>query len=138
MGKNILQPRKVAYMADSPSLGYTYSGVQGAPEAGGRSSRPRSASRAAGADGRLVSLRARWAPEVAGWGGRRPQCPLTFLPPGAVQAEPWHPSVAQIRARVEELAGCKFNSCLLNLYRDGARLPRSLEGPARKAGAAAG
>jgi len=31
----------------------------------------------------------------------------------------WHPEVEYLKARLEEIAGSKFNSCLLNLYRDG-------------------
>ena len=31
----------------------------------------------------------------------------------------WHPAVAALRARVEEETGARFNSCLLNRYRDG-------------------
>lgn len=31
--------------------------------------------------------------------------------------------MAQIRERMQELTGCQFNSCLLNLYRDGATAP---------------
>lgn len=30
MGKMLMQPRRVSYMADGPHLGYTYSGVHGA------------------------------------------------------------------------------------------------------------
>jgi alkylated DNA repair dioxygenase AlkB len=32
---------------------------------------------------------------------------------------PWSTTVARLRARVEQQAGCRFNSLLLNLYRDG-------------------
>lgn len=32
---------------------------------------------------------------------------------------PWHPLVADLRQRVERLAGAPFNAALLNLYRDG-------------------
>jgi len=34
-------------------------------------------------------------------------------------ALPWTPTVLLIKERVERLAGTTFNSCLLNLYRDG-------------------
>lgn len=34
-------------------------------------------------------------------------------------ALPWTPTVQMIKERVERLAGTSFNSCLLNLYRDG-------------------
>lgn len=33
--------------------------------------------------------------------------------------EPWHPLLADLRARVEHACGCRFNSVLANLYRDG-------------------
>lgn len=33
--------------------------------------------------------------------------------------EPWHPLVADLRGHVEDAAGERFNSVLLNLYRDG-------------------
>lgn len=33
--------------------------------------------------------------------------------------QPWHPLVDNLRERVEALAGARFNSVLLNLYRDG-------------------
>lgn len=46
--------------------------------------------------------------------------PCIPRPRSAVAAEPWHPAVAQIRARLEEITGASFNSCLLNLYRTGA------------------
>jgi len=36
------------------------------------------------------------------------------------EPEPWHPLVADLRSRVEELTGEWFNSVLLNLYRDGS------------------
>ncbi|MCB2015203.1 MAG: alpha-ketoglutarate-dependent dioxygenase AlkB [Novosphingobium sp.] len=35
------------------------------------------------------------------------------------EPRPWHPLVAQLRARVETIAGVEFNSVLLNQYRDG-------------------
>jgi alkylated DNA repair dioxygenase AlkB len=35
------------------------------------------------------------------------------------QLEPWSPHVQELRLRVEEVVGCRFNSLLLNLYRDG-------------------
>lgn len=64
-GKQVMQPRQVAYMAENPSLSYTYSHTKMHPE-------------------------------------------------------PWHPSVAQVKAKLEAVAGVTFNSCLLNLYRSGA------------------
>ena len=64
IGRDVLQPRLVAYMADDTSKAYTYSGVQLTPT-------------------------------------------------------PWHPAVAEIRARLQELSGATFDSCLLNHYRDG-------------------
>ncbi len=36
-----------------------------------------------------------------------------------LQPEPWHPVIKCIQARVEQLSGLRFNSVLLNLYRDG-------------------
>lgn len=33
--------------------------------------------------------------------------------------EPWHPLLAQLRDRAEAACGCRFNSVLANLYRDG-------------------
>lgn len=33
--------------------------------------------------------------------------------------QPWHPLVAALRDRIEALSGARFNSVLLNLYRDG-------------------
>lgn len=37
-----------------------------------------------------------------------------------MQPDDWHPQVAQIKAKLQEIAGVEFNSCLLNLYRDGS------------------
>jgi len=34
--------------------------------------------------------------------------------------EPWSPRVQELRAMVEAAVGCRFNSLLLNLYRDGS------------------
>jgi alkylated DNA repair dioxygenase AlkB len=34
--------------------------------------------------------------------------------------EPWTPTVAALRRKVEQAVGCRFNSLLLNLYRDGS------------------
>eukprot|EP00242_Pyramimonas_sp_CCMP2087_P016909 CAMPEP_0198215920 /NCGR_PEP_ID=MMETSP1445-20131203/53539_1 /TAXON_ID=36898 /ORGANISM="Pyramimonas sp., Strain CCMP2087" /LENGTH=271 /DNA_ID=CAMNT_0043891885 /DNA_START=153 /DNA_END=968 /DNA_ORIENTATION=- len=66
LGRYIMQPRLVAYMASDPSLRYTYSGVTVHPAA-------------------------------------------------------WSSTVLEIKALMEEMCGGKvvFNSCLLNLYRDG-------------------
>ncbi|HYP02917.1 MAG TPA: alpha-ketoglutarate-dependent dioxygenase AlkB [Cyanobium sp.] len=36
------------------------------------------------------------------------------------QLEPWSPRVQELRLKVEEAVGCRFNSLLLNLYRDGS------------------
>lgn len=36
-----------------------------------------------------------------------------------LQPEAWHPQVAQVKSELEAIAGVEFNSCLLNLYRDG-------------------
>lgn len=65
MGRTVMQPRLVAYMADDTSLSYTYSG-------------------------------------------------LTLTP------LPWSPAVQEIKAALEAASGASFNSCLLNLYRDGS------------------
>eukprot|EP00873_Tetraselmis_striata_P034498 jgi/Tetstr1/454762/TSEL_041645.t1 len=66
MGKRVMQPRLVAYMADDSSLAYTYSGTK-----------------------------------------LEPDC--------------WHPFVLRAKEEVERLTpGAKFNSCLLNLYRNGS------------------
>lgn len=37
----------------------------------------------------------------------------------AWEPKPWLPALADLRQRVEAAAGCRFNSVLLNLYRDG-------------------
>ncbi|KAL3132616.1 hypothetical protein ABBQ32_009144 [Trebouxia sp. C0010 RCD-2024] len=37
-----------------------------------------------------------------------------------LQPEGWSPHVAQIKAKLQDIAGVEFNSCLLNLYRDGS------------------
>ena len=37
----------------------------------------------------------------------------------ALPPTPWTPAVATIKAAVEAAAGCAFDTCLLNLYRDG-------------------
>ncbi|CAK0761450.1 hypothetical protein CVIRNUC_002861 [Coccomyxa viridis] len=63
-GKRVMQPRMVAYMADEPSLAYTYSRQ-------------------------------------------------TMIP------DSWTPAVRLIKARLEQETGAVFNSCLLNLYRNG-------------------
>ncbi|MBW4614705.1 MAG: alpha-ketoglutarate-dependent dioxygenase AlkB [Desmonostoc vinosum HA7617-LM4] len=36
-----------------------------------------------------------------------------------LEPEPWTPTLLQIKDRIEEIAKLKFNSVLLNLYRDG-------------------
>ena len=36
-----------------------------------------------------------------------------------LETTPWTDTLAQVRARVEALSGCAFNSVLLNYYRDG-------------------
>ena len=35
------------------------------------------------------------------------------------EPEPWHPLVAELRCRIEKIAGTAFSSVLLNQYRDG-------------------
>lgn len=37
-----------------------------------------------------------------------------------LQAQPWHPSVFNLKTKIESLLGHPFNSVLMNLYRDGA------------------
>lgn len=47
-----------------------------------------------------------------------PGCSYSYS--GLVNApNPWTPAVARLRTLVEEQAACRFNSLLLNLYRDG-------------------
>lgn len=36
-----------------------------------------------------------------------------------LEPRPWHPLLRALRDRVEEVAGCRFNSVLANAYRDG-------------------
>ena len=36
-----------------------------------------------------------------------------------LEPKPWIPALREIRSRVERTTGCRFNSVLLNLYRDG-------------------
>jgi len=36
-----------------------------------------------------------------------------------LEPKPWLPALSELRTRVEHAAGCRFNSVLLNLYRDG-------------------
>jgi len=37
-----------------------------------------------------------------------------------LEPEPWHPGVAELRRKVEAMCNTRFNSVLLNLYRDGS------------------
>lgn len=37
----------------------------------------------------------------------------------SLQPQPWLPAVQEVKEAVEQLAGCTFNSCLLNYYRSG-------------------
>ncbi|MFM7313531.1 MAG: alpha-ketoglutarate-dependent dioxygenase AlkB family protein [Cyanobium sp.] len=63
------------------------------------------------------------------WGRSHPLPRLTcwMADPGCAYAysglrqipQPWSPTVASLRARLEAHLGCPFNSLLLNLYRDG-------------------
>ncbi|MEB3322988.1 MAG: alpha-ketoglutarate-dependent dioxygenase AlkB [Synechococcaceae cyanobacterium] len=67
--------------------------------------------------------------QVTLFGRRQPMPRLTcwMAEPGCSYAysglrqriEPWTPTVAALRQRVEEAVGWRFNSLLLNLYRDG-------------------
>ena len=36
-----------------------------------------------------------------------------------LEPQPWSPLLARLRRRIEAITGCRFNSVLLNLYRDG-------------------
>eukprot|EP00892_Ulva_mutabilis_P004742 jgi/Ulvmu1/263/UM001_0267.1 len=36
-----------------------------------------------------------------------------------IKVQPWHPAVIPLKEMAEDLVGKKFNSCLLNLYRNG-------------------
>lgn len=66
--------------------------------------------------------------EVVMWGRKMPQPRLTawYGDPGASYAYsglaldplPWTPLLADIKARIEEIASERFNSALLNYYRD--------------------
>eukprot|EP00884_Botryococcus_braunii_P008453 jgi/Botrbrau1/17609/Bobra.0166s0046.1 len=64
MGRKVMQPRLISYMADDVKLAYTYSRTQ-------------------------------------------------------LEASPWSPTVLRIKEKLEEIAGVRFNSCLLNYYRNG-------------------
>lgn len=56
-------------------------------------------------------------PRLTAWYGddrkRYAYSGLTF------EAQPWNPSLLQIKRRIEVEAGTRFNTALLNLYRDG-------------------
>ncbi len=56
-------------------------------------------------------------PRLTCWIGD-PGCSYTYSGV-ANRLEPWSPLLAALRARVETAAGCRFNSLLLNRYRDG-------------------
>jgi alkylated DNA repair dioxygenase AlkB len=56
-------------------------------------------------------------PRLTCWVGN-PGCSYTYS--GVSNAiEPWTPLLQELREKVERAAGCKFNSLLLNRYRDG-------------------
>lgn len=58
------------------------------------------------------------APRLSAWHAE-PGCDYRYSGL-SLRAQPFTPALAEIRARVEALAGTGFNSVLLNLYRDGA------------------
>jgi alkylated DNA repair dioxygenase AlkB len=71
-----------------------------------------------------------WRQELISLFGRRypmPRLTCWMAEPGCTytysglqqRIEPWTPTVAALRQRVELTVGCRFNSLLLNLYRDG-------------------
>jgi alkylated DNA repair dioxygenase AlkB len=58
------------------------------------------------------------APRLSAWYGDSGAC---YRYSGVrLEALPWTPALLEIKLIVEGLAGCSFNSVLLNLYRDGA------------------
>ena len=90
MGRKVMQPRLVAYMADDPSLSYTYSHAQ-------QTALPWSLTVA-----RIRVLHITLHKDV--------DVPdLTHVAGG----------FAGLQDKIEQLAGTGFNSCLLNLYESG-------------------
>ena len=62
--------------------------------------------------GRIVN-----APRLSAWYG---DSGATYRYSGVrLEALPWTPALLEIKRTAEGLAGCRFNSVLLNLYRDG-------------------
>jgi alkylated DNA repair dioxygenase AlkB len=65
----------------------------------------------------LIFGRPRLVPRLVAWHGDRG---ARYTYSGTLHEPlPWTPALAEIRARVQELAGCEFNAVLLNLYRGG-------------------
>ena len=60
--------------------------------------------------GRIVRI-----PRLSAWHGDRPYTYSGLI----MNPEPWTPPLMAIKRRTEELSGRRFNSVLLNLYRDG-------------------
>ena len=60
--------------------------------------------------GRIVRV-----PRLSAWHGDRPYTYSGLI----MNPEPWTPPLMAIKRRTEELSGRRFNSVLLNLYRDG-------------------
>ena len=54
-------------------------------------------------------------PRLSAWHGDRPYTYSGLI----MNPEPWTPPLMAIKRRTEELSGRRFNSVLLNLYRDG-------------------
>ena len=112
-GKLVMQPRLVAYMADDPSLAYTYSRQTMVPDA--------------------------WSPVVNSikvFAHSPPLASRECLPSRKATAAYWELCLCVkpafytfvtivldfsgvLQARLEEETGAAFNSCLLNLYRNG-------------------
>lgn len=65
----------------------------------------------------LIFGERRRVPRLVAWHGD-PGTAYTYS--GTVhEPQPWTEALSDVRARVECLTGCRFNSVLLNLYRDG-------------------
>ena len=90
MGRKVMQPRLVAYMADDPSMSYTYSHAQ-------QTALPWSLTVARIKVQHTILLEAVDVPGLTHVAG----------------------SCAGLQDKIEQLAGTSFNSCLLNLYESG-------------------
>lgn len=75
----------------------------------------------------LLRDRVPWRQEITIFNRPVPRLTAWFADPGLVyrysgithEPEPWLPELCDLRRRVEAAAGAKFNSVLLNYYRDG-------------------